>query len=121
MHNVNGAAPWHKVIWFSQNIPKQAFVLWLAVQNRLMTQDRIKSWGSYDMMVCSLCHNDCDSHNHLFFKCEYAMKFWVKVKDKLVLRCEASNWNEIVSFLVIIMVTTLAVLFKDLDWLLVFI
>ncbi|PWA98724.1 Myc-type, basic helix-loop-helix (bHLH) domain-containing protein [Artemisia annua] len=44
-------ANWYKLVWFSQNIPQHAFVLWLAVQNKLTTQDVIKRWGSYDMML----------------------------------------------------------------------
>ena len=53
---------WCKIVWFSQNIPKHSFILWLAVQNKLTTQDKIRGWGSYNMMVCSLCHSDIDSH-----------------------------------------------------------
>ncbi|PWA37534.1 RNA-directed DNA polymerase, eukaryota, Reverse transcriptase zinc-binding domain protein [Artemisia annua] len=40
---------WNKVVWYSQNIPKHSFILWLAIQTRLTTQDKIKSWGSYDI------------------------------------------------------------------------
>lgn len=28
---------WSKMLWVSQNIPKHAFILWLVVQNRLIT------------------------------------------------------------------------------------
>ncbi|GKA75895.1 RNA-directed DNA polymerase, eukaryota, reverse transcriptase zinc-binding domain protein [Tanacetum coccineum] len=47
-------------------------------QERLLTQDRIKMWGSYDMMVCGLCMMDEESHNHLFFQCEYSKAIWKK-------------------------------------------
>ena len=30
--NDTNEATWYEVVWFSQNIPKHAFVLWLAVQ-----------------------------------------------------------------------------------------
>ncbi|GKE83968.1 RNA-directed DNA polymerase, eukaryota, reverse transcriptase zinc-binding domain protein, partial [Tanacetum coccineum] len=33
---------WSRLIWFSQNIPKHAFVLWMAIQNKLATQDKVK-------------------------------------------------------------------------------
>ncbi|GJV16863.1 hypothetical protein Tco_1362186 [Tanacetum coccineum] len=33
------------------NIPKHAFILWMTVQESIATQDKIKSWGSYDMML----------------------------------------------------------------------
>ncbi|GKB92619.1 reverse transcriptase domain, reverse transcriptase zinc-binding domain protein, partial [Tanacetum coccineum] len=33
---------WHKLVWFSHNIPRHAFILWLAIKQRLKTQDRIE-------------------------------------------------------------------------------
>ncbi|GKE08566.1 reverse transcriptase zinc-binding domain-containing protein, partial [Tanacetum coccineum] len=63
---------WWKVVWFSQNIPKHAFIVWLAVQDKLTTQDKIIQWGSYDGLCCALCKNDTDSHSHLFFECGYS-------------------------------------------------
>ncbi|GKB53018.1 RNA-directed DNA polymerase, eukaryota, reverse transcriptase zinc-binding domain protein, partial [Tanacetum coccineum] len=65
-------AEWWKIIWFSLNIPKHAFIVWLAVQNKLTTQDKIKQWGSYDVMCCALCRRDLDSHSYLFFECDYS-------------------------------------------------
>ncbi|XP_071694504.1 uncharacterized protein [Rutidosis leptorrhynchoides] len=37
---------WHKVIWFPQFEPKRAFILWLAVNRKLSTQDRLQKWSS---------------------------------------------------------------------------
>ncbi|GJU04192.1 hypothetical protein Tco_1114530 [Tanacetum coccineum] len=31
------------------SIPKQSFMLWMAIQGKLMTCDRMAKWGSYDM------------------------------------------------------------------------
>ncbi|GJY85462.1 RNA-directed DNA polymerase, eukaryota, reverse transcriptase zinc-binding domain protein [Tanacetum coccineum] len=59
---------WSKLVWFSQNIPKHAFIPWLAILGRLTTQDKIRSWGSYDLMVCPLCCNEMDSHEHLIVR-----------------------------------------------------
>nr|GEZ02384.1 hypothetical protein [Tanacetum cinerariifolium] len=35
---------WYKIIWFEKNIPRHAYVVWMAIQNRLSTQDRIAIW-----------------------------------------------------------------------------
>ena len=87
---------WNKVVWYSQNIPKHSFILWLAIQNRLTTQDKIKSWGSYDLMVCPLCYKDMDSHQHLFFTCNYSQKIWGKILQKLQMDCHKLEWNDII-------------------------
>ncbi|PWA56950.1 reverse transcriptase zinc-binding domain-containing protein [Artemisia annua] len=53
----NMEVKWNKVVWYTQNIPKYSFILWLAIQNKLTTQDKIKSWGSYDLMRLQMdCH-----------------------------------------------------------------
>ncbi|PWA99639.1 RNA-directed DNA polymerase, eukaryota, Reverse transcriptase zinc-binding domain protein [Artemisia annua] len=82
---------WSKLVWFSQNIPKHAFILWLAIQKRLMTQDRLKNWGSYDMMICPLCCEDMDSHQHLFFTSKFSSAFWKEVCSKIDLQWK--EWN----------------------------
>ena len=45
---------WGPLLWFSQGVPKHCFILWMAIHNKLLTHDRLKKWGSYDMVVCSL-------------------------------------------------------------------
>ncbi|GJT13483.1 RNA-directed DNA polymerase, eukaryota, reverse transcriptase zinc-binding domain protein [Tanacetum coccineum] len=51
LSSTNDDVNWYKMVWFSQNIPKYSFILWLAVQNRLVTHYKIKKWGSYDLMI----------------------------------------------------------------------
>ncbi|GJT16918.1 RNA-directed DNA polymerase, eukaryota, reverse transcriptase zinc-binding domain protein [Tanacetum coccineum] len=41
---LNGHVQWWKVIWFSQNVPRQAFVLWMAMKKKLVTQDKLVLW-----------------------------------------------------------------------------
>jgi hypothetical protein len=36
---------WWSLVWFHYAIPKQAFLLWLTLHNRLTTGDRLLSWG----------------------------------------------------------------------------
>ncbi|PWA72857.1 RNA-directed DNA polymerase, eukaryota, Reverse transcriptase zinc-binding domain protein [Artemisia annua] len=52
----NGAkVKWRSVIWFPQSIPRHTFVLWMAVQERLMTQDKIAKWRMDEVLECTLC------------------------------------------------------------------
>ncbi|GKB08693.1 RNA-directed DNA polymerase, eukaryota, reverse transcriptase zinc-binding domain protein [Tanacetum coccineum] len=67
---------WHHVIWFSQLNPKHAFIMWMAIHGKLMTQDRISIWNKDDDLKCPLCKTVVDSHKHLFYECEYSAKVW---------------------------------------------
>ncbi|XP_021985805.1 uncharacterized protein LOC110882000 [Helianthus annuus] len=78
---------WENVVWYPQAIPRHAFLMWLIVCKKLKTQDVMSKWRSsgnanYNLMCCSLCVSGPDSHNHLFFECEYASQIWYGVREK---------------------------------------
>ncbi|PWA42556.1 RNA-directed DNA polymerase, eukaryota, Reverse transcriptase zinc-binding domain protein [Artemisia annua] len=64
----------------SQNIPKFAFILWLAINKRLNTQDKVVVWNKVDMLKCSLCHSVMDNHDHLFLVV-FSSKVWCHFKS----------------------------------------
>ncbi|GJZ45293.1 reverse transcriptase zinc-binding domain-containing protein [Tanacetum coccineum] len=51
---------WKDLVWFSQNIPKHAFILWLAFKGNLTTLDKARKWVKI---------NDCDWESIV---CEFA-------------------------------------------------
>jgi hypothetical protein len=68
---------WANVVWFSQCIPRHAFLVWLVMRGKLQTQDKILGWyrrKNMNMMCCLLCYYNIDSHSHLFFECSYSAK-----------------------------------------------
>ncbi|GKD79631.1 reverse transcriptase zinc-binding domain-containing protein [Tanacetum coccineum] len=87
-------------LWWKSNdgnIPKNEFIPWLAIKGNPTTQDKIRKWGTYDMLACPLCINDIDSHNNLFFSCDYADRFWHLVKRQIDVKSNGSNWEAIVN------------------------
>jgi len=58
---------WWHLIWFPCAIPKHAFILWLAVQNRLTRSDRLLVWGFNGDPLCGFCHHVIENRDHLFF------------------------------------------------------
>jgi hypothetical protein len=48
---------WYKLVWFSLAIPKQAFILWLAMRDRLPTWERLLKWGYQGNVQCRFCHH----------------------------------------------------------------
>lgn len=95
-----------KMIWFSQNIPRHAFMLWVSVQGKLSTQDRMEKWELQHNQVCSFCKQVQDSHNHLFIDCFYAKDVWKRFKgrakmDEVIDRINGGNitWPEVVGLL----------------------
>nr|GFC51421.1 hypothetical protein [Tanacetum cinerariifolium] len=68
--------PWVKIVWYSQCIPMHAFMVWLAIHGRLRTQDLMVKWEKYGDMRCVFCKKVPNSHDHLFFECEFSKKVW---------------------------------------------
>ncbi|GJT20143.1 RNA-directed DNA polymerase, eukaryota, reverse transcriptase zinc-binding domain protein [Tanacetum coccineum] len=66
---------WRHVVWYSQLIPRHAFILWLAIQGKLLTQDRMEKWQNVADLKCALCNQCADSHDHLFFKGVWISEF----------------------------------------------
>ncbi|GJT07883.1 RNA-directed DNA polymerase, eukaryota, reverse transcriptase zinc-binding domain protein [Tanacetum coccineum] len=80
-----------------QCIPSHAFVAWLAIQGRLLTWDRILSWNPDAELKCPLSKKCPDSHNHLFFQCDYSMKVWSTMKRKAKMLILPGDWDGIVN------------------------
>ncbi|XP_062109388.1 uncharacterized protein LOC133820007 [Humulus lupulus] len=74
---------WSKAVWGRFNIPKHSFILWLAVQHRLKTRDRLSRFNIAEDSACLLCAGAEESGTHLFFECSfsqeclYQMKTWL--------------------------------------------
>ncbi|GJR91054.1 RNA-directed DNA polymerase, eukaryota, reverse transcriptase zinc-binding domain protein [Tanacetum coccineum] len=75
--------------------PKQAIILWMAIQRKLMTQDRM-IWVQEGKLKCSLCNVCADSHDHLFFGCNCSKKVWGKIKVKGKMGTDSDNLNNLV-------------------------
>ncbi|PWA38148.1 RNA-directed DNA polymerase, eukaryota, Reverse transcriptase zinc-binding domain protein [Artemisia annua] len=54
LRNQEDAVLWSNVVRFSTLVPRQVFILWLLICERLPTQDRILKWYPNKVMKCAL-------------------------------------------------------------------
>jgi hypothetical protein len=80
---------WWKMVWFPYAIPKHAFIVWLAVQDRLITGAQMVKWGYKGEVKCLFCHNQIESREHLFFECSFSYRIW----NFCMLRCQVNNFS----------------------------
>ena len=64
--------------------------------NRLKTQDRVKIWENSGSLLCPFCLIISDSHDHLFFQCEFSNAIWNHCCSKTGIDVSYSNWNDLV-------------------------
>lgn len=63
--------PWFDIVWNSFSIPKCSFIFWLAIRNRLLTRDRMLSFGMQVDSSCVLCGGGPESIYHILSTCPY--------------------------------------------------
>ncbi|XP_021860920.1 uncharacterized protein [Spinacia oleracea] len=79
LHPVGAQVGWKRLICNSHASPKSTFIMWLAVQNRLATKDRLIRWQLNIDGTCGLCQLESESLEHLFFSCSYSKEIWRQV------------------------------------------
>ncbi|XP_021979810.1 uncharacterized protein LOC110875926 [Helianthus annuus] len=95
---------WVNIVWFNQCIPRHAFLMWLIMRRKLLTQDIILKWDfsrrkNMNMMCCLLCFENVDSHEHLFFECRFSTQIWCMVRDKAAMANVDHKWSSITRWL----------------------
>lgn len=68
---------WSKIIWFSQGVPRYAFITWLAFRNGLSTGRHTHRWSQ--PQECLFCGEPDETRDHLFFACPYTFMLWLQV------------------------------------------
>ncbi|XP_018467689.2 uncharacterized protein LOC108839423 [Raphanus sativus] len=74
---------WTRNIWFKGHIPRHAFTVWVAHQDRLPTRARLVGWGMNIPSSCCLCSLFEESRDHLFLRCEVSDVVWQFVLGRL--------------------------------------
>ncbi|GKB34415.1 hypothetical protein Tco_0879357 [Tanacetum coccineum] len=73
------------IVWFPHCIPRYSFHMWLVMRRTLKTQDKLRPWDvapniDLSSLRCPLCDLIMDSHEHLFFECNFSSKVWNLVR-----------------------------------------
>ena len=89
---------WADIVWFSGTVPRYSFILWLAVQNRLSTQDKLISYGIIQATHCVFCRDIVETHNHLFFDCPFTERLWCSLKGKVNVQWPRLDWPDLVNW-----------------------
>ncbi|KAK9733282.1 hypothetical protein RND81_04G057100 [Saponaria officinalis] len=84
---------WHKLVWSRLKIQKHAFICWLVMRKRLHTYDRMKRMGIGEDDMCPICADDNESHEHLFFLCNFSSSCLQLVSSSCGIMIPRSDWE----------------------------
>lgn len=89
---------WWKVIWFSQAIPRCAFIFWLEIKNRLSTKERLIRRGLAVDLLCVMCKAAVETRNHLFFMYPFSSRIRKRIKYWCCQESIGDDWDDIVAW-----------------------
>ncbi|KAM6560070.1 hypothetical protein CsatA_029309 [Cannabis sativa] len=90
---------WCDEVWGRFNIPKHSFILWLAVQKRLKTRDRLAKFQNIADTKCPICLQHEETAEHLFFRCPLPQYCVEKIKDWLSWRTQAKDLHKLLKWI----------------------
>lgn len=83
------------------SLPKQQFIMWMAMHRRMATVDRLIKWGIHVEQGCVLCERDViEIHEHLFFEFSYSTKLWKSILTWMGYQRRIEDWEEEVNWLI---------------------
>ncbi|CAA7062307.1 unnamed protein product [Microthlaspi erraticum] len=117
-HPTPPSLSWTKSVWFKDRIPKHAFILSIVMRDRLLTRDRLRSWGIAVPDNCLLCDVSPETRSHLLTDCAFTTEIWRSFFahlvfrmphsiDDIVLWCHSSMGNGKVNSICLLLVQTI--------------
>ncbi|KAK4729325.1 hypothetical protein R3W88_022313 [Solanum pinnatisectum] len=90
----NPKVSWKSLLFGSTARPKAKFILWLRLQDRLQTIDRLQAWGLDIDQQCKLCQQHEETRDHLFVQCAFVQEVWRRIMTLLQWQWNPTTiWN----------------------------
>ncbi|KAL9682885.1 hypothetical protein QQ045_014695 [Rhodiola kirilowii] len=84
---------WAELVWEDLSSLKHNFCMWLAVQNKLPTLDKIRSIRILDKRCC-WCNQDWETKAHFFFRCS-EMRVLNSLLNNIGMQGQWTSWDEL--------------------------
>ncbi|XP_019251400.1 PREDICTED: uncharacterized protein LOC109230348 [Nicotiana attenuata] len=101
--NQIGALPkveWKAIMFSNLARPKTLFSMWLIIQERMMTTDRLNKWNINVDPICVLCGNHPETHAHLFWECTTTTELWAGIFNWLHIQVQIKIWDQLIAWFV---------------------
>ncbi|XP_019236644.1 PREDICTED: uncharacterized protein LOC109216874 [Nicotiana attenuata] len=85
---------WKRLICNNYAIPRWKFILFLALHDRLQTRDRVAKWSLVEDSSCTMCEEDPETIEHLFFGCTMTEQIWSNILKWQGIKRRAKGWAE---------------------------
>lgn len=67
--------------------------MWMAIQNILVTSNRVSKWNADSSLLHELCQHEHRNTQHLFFQCSYANEVWETIHANIKLSIQKRTFS----------------------------
>ncbi|XP_019435852.1 PREDICTED: uncharacterized protein LOC109342279 [Lupinus angustifolius] len=89
---------WCSSIWSISIPPSKSFVTWRLFNNRIPTDENLKTRGMALASICNLCWSNEESSTHLFFNCNFANSIWNWLSTQFGYYLDNASLQSLMSF-----------------------
>ncbi|KAK4709940.1 hypothetical protein R3W88_004453 [Solanum pinnatisectum] len=79
-------------------MPRYEFILWMTLQNKLSTVDRVLKQVDANCVLCNTGH--MENFDHLFYACPYSSYVWKAMLNWLGYHRQLSSWESKVKWMI---------------------
>jgi len=96
---VHSKVAWKHLALHTKIHPRYKFILWLAIQKRLATVERLQKFGITVLPDCVFCCQHLETFSHLFFECSVTKKIWNCMLQWFGHRRQIQDWETEVNWM----------------------
>ncbi|XP_058766374.1 uncharacterized protein LOC131639972 [Vicia villosa] len=83
---------WSPLMCSNPARPRATLCLWMQCHGRLPTKDRMLRFGFIQDNVCSMCRQDVETKEHVFFECRFPRSIWCTILDWISIKHTPLIW-----------------------------
>ncbi|KAH0709212.1 hypothetical protein KY284_010639 [Solanum tuberosum] len=84
---------WKHLVLHPKIHPRYKFILWLAIQKRLATVERLQKFGINVPPDCAFCGQHLETFSHLFFECDVTRRIWRRLLQWMGYNRQIQDWE----------------------------
>ncbi|XP_058725944.1 uncharacterized protein LOC131597251 [Vicia villosa] len=83
---------WSYLLCSNPARPRATLCLWMQCHGRLPTKDRTIRFGFIQDNVCSMCRQDVETKEHVFFECSFPRSIWCTILEWIGIKHTPVIW-----------------------------
>ncbi|PKU60598.1 hypothetical protein MA16_Dca028108 [Dendrobium catenatum] len=95
----NEKVSWHKFVWHKHSSLRFSIYSWIAFKEGLKTASNLATRGISVCPSCIFCKSNLETHNHLFFECDFSFNILLRFFSRMQSMLLRSNLWQVFNYI----------------------